>query len=106
MKLLRPVVSVYTVPTDAPEADGTLSWDTTTMVIVEGTTGDETGTGWTFGPAAVGIFLTEHLAPLVEGRSALDIPVLHEAMCRSVRNAGRPGIAAARKRTRLNSSHT
>jgi L-alanine-DL-glutamate epimerase-like enolase superfamily enzyme len=94
MKLLRPVVSVYTVPTDAPEADGTLSWDTTTMVIVEVTTGDETGTGWTYGPAAVGDFLIEHLAPLVEGRSALDIPALHEAMCRSVRNAGRPGIAA------------
>lgn len=26
--------------------------------------------------------------------SALDIPAVHDAMCRSVRNAGRPGIAA------------
>jgi hypothetical protein len=24
-------VAVYTVPTDAPEADGTLSWDSTTL---------------------------------------------------------------------------
>ena len=28
-------VRVYTVPTDAPEANGTLSWDSTTMVLVE-----------------------------------------------------------------------
>ncbi|HVH11513.1 MAG TPA: hypothetical protein VM759_00605 [Longimicrobium sp.] len=28
-------VSVYTVPTDGPEADGTIAWDRTTMVLVE-----------------------------------------------------------------------
>jgi L-alanine-DL-glutamate epimerase-like enolase superfamily enzyme len=94
MKLRRPAVSVYTVPTDAPEADGTLAWDTTTVVIVEVSAADATGTGWTYGPAAVGDFLSEYLAPLVEGRSALDVPAAHEAMCRAVRNAGRPGIAA------------
>jgi L-alanine-DL-glutamate epimerase-like enolase superfamily enzyme len=94
MKLHRPAVSVYTVPTDAPEADGTLAWDSTTVVICEASTDDTTGTGWTYGPAAVGDFLRDHLAPLVEGRSALDIPAAHEAMCRSVRNAGRPGIAS------------
>lgn len=94
MKLHLPAVSVYTVPTDAPEADGTLAWDSTTMVVTEVTAGDATGTGWTYGPQAVGDFLREHLAPLVEGRDALDIPAAHDAMCRSVRNAGRQGIAA------------
>ena len=29
-------VIAYTVPTDAPEADGTISWDSTTMVVVRG----------------------------------------------------------------------
>lgn len=94
MRLHRPAVSVYTVPTDAPEADATLTWDSTTIVVTEVTAGDATGTGWTYGPPAVGDFLREHLAPLVEGRDALHIPATHEAMCRSVRNAGRPGIAA------------
>jgi L-alanine-DL-glutamate epimerase-like enolase superfamily enzyme len=94
MKLHRPVVSVYTVPTDAPEADGTLAWNSTTVVIAEVTAGDATGTGWTYGPAAVGTFLDEHLAPQVEGRYALDIPAVHDQLCRSVRNAGRPGIAS------------
>lgn len=94
MKLRLPVVSVYTVPTDAPEADGTLAWNSTTVVIAEVTAGDATGTGWTYGPAAVGDFLRDHLASLVEGRDALDIPAAHEAMSRAVRNAGRPGVAA------------
>ena len=26
--------AVYVIPTDAPEADGTLTWDSTTMVLV------------------------------------------------------------------------
>jgi L-alanine-DL-glutamate epimerase-like enolase superfamily enzyme len=94
MKLHRPAVSVYTVPTDAPEADGTLAWDATTVVICEVSTDGTTGTGWTYGPAAVGGFLDAFLGPLVEGRSALDIPAAHDAMCRSVRNAGRPGIVS------------
>jgi L-alanine-DL-glutamate epimerase-like enolase superfamily enzyme len=94
MELHSPAVSVYTVPTDAPEADGTLAWDSTTVVICEVSAGDATGTGWTYGPPAVGDFLTDELAPLVEGMSALDIPAMHDAMCRSVRNAGRPGIAS------------
>ncbi|GGL80927.1 mandelate racemase [Streptomyces fumigatiscleroticus] len=94
MKLHRPAVSVYTVPTDAPEADGTLSWDSTTVVIAEVSAGEATGTGWTYGPAAVGGFLQEQLAPLVEGHSALDVPAAHDAMCRAVRNVGRPGVAA------------
>ncbi|MGY6021387.1 enolase C-terminal domain-like protein [Streptomyces spinosirectus] len=94
MKLHRPVVSVYTVPTDAPEADGTLAWSSTTMVIAEVTADETTGTGWTYGPPAVGEFVRDQLAPLLEGRSALDIPAAHDAMCHAVRNAGRPGIAA------------
>lgn len=42
----------YTVPTDATEADGTATWDTTTMVLVRARCGDTVGTGWTYGPAA------------------------------------------------------
>ncbi len=98
MKLHLPVVSVYTVPTDAPEADGTLAWNSTTVVIAEVTAVDATGTGWTYGPAAVGDFLRDHLAPLVEGRNALDIPAAHDAMTRAIRNAGRRASPRARSR--------
>lgn len=53
-----------------------------------------TGTGWTYDPASVGLLLGEHLAPLVESHNAMDIPALHDAMCRAVPNAGRPGVTA------------
>ena len=34
--------TAYTIPTDSPEADGTLHWDSTTLVVVEVTGGSET----------------------------------------------------------------
>ncbi|MDG4864978.1 enolase C-terminal domain-like protein [Streptomyces sp. T-3] len=88
-----PAVSVYTVPTDAPEADGTLAWDTTTVMVAEITAGPATGTGWTYAPAATADVIREQLAPAVVGRSALDVPAAHTAMTKAVRNVGRPGIA-------------
>lgn len=45
-------VSAYTVPTDAPEAVGTINWDTTTMLPVRARSGDVEGIGWTYGPTA------------------------------------------------------
>ncbi|GLJ89477.1 enolase C-terminal domain-like protein [Streptomyces poonensis] len=94
MKLQRPAVSVYTVPTDAPEADGTLSWDTTTIVVAEVTAGPSTGTGWTYGPAAIAEVLDEQLGPVVTGLDAFDIPAAHDAMCRAMRDTGRAGLVS------------
>lgn len=87
-------VSAYTVPTDGPEADGTFAWDSTTVVVTELTAGDATGTGWTYAPASATDLIHELLAPAVKGRDALDIPAAHDAMAKTVRNAGRPGVAA------------
>ncbi|HVT69006.1 MAG TPA: hypothetical protein VHF26_14745, partial [Trebonia sp.] len=45
--------AVYTVPTESPEADGTLSWSDTTLVVVHVRSEGATGLGWTYGsPAA------------------------------------------------------
>ncbi|MBO1332985.1 enolase C-terminal domain-like protein [Streptomyces sp. VRA16 Mangrove soil] len=88
-------VSAYTVPTDAPEADGTLAWDTTTAVLVEARAADgTTGIGWTYAPPAAADLVCDRLAPLVRGHDAFDIPAAHGRMCRAVRNAGRPGVAS------------
>ena len=38
--------AVYVIPTGAPEADGTLAWDKTTMVVVTARAGGEQGLGW------------------------------------------------------------
>jgi len=84
-------VAVYTIPTDAPEADGTLSWDSTTMVLVQARSGGTVGLGWTYGPAACATMITETLAGVVRGRSVLDVGGSFDAMVKAVRNAGRPG---------------
>ena len=39
--------SAYTVPTESPESDGTLQWDSTTVVLVEAHAGGK------FGPLAI-----------------------------------------------------
>jgi L-alanine-DL-glutamate epimerase-like enolase superfamily enzyme len=84
--------SAYTVPTDGPEADGTLSWDSTTLVLVEVDAADSTGIGWTYAPAAAAVVVDELLGPVVQGRSALGVEAAWSAMVREVRNAGRPGL--------------
>ncbi|MDF3287804.1 enolase C-terminal domain-like protein [Streptomyces silvisoli] len=86
--------AVYTVPTDAPEADGTLSWDATTLVLVHVRSGETTGLGYTYGAPATGQVVTGHLAAAVTGRCAWDVPAANEAMSQAVRNLGRPGLVA------------
>jgi L-alanine-DL-glutamate epimerase-like enolase superfamily enzyme len=84
-------VSAYTIPTDAPESDGTLEWDSTTIVVVEVAAGDVTGLGYTYGPKAVGALVDELLAPLITRSDPVEA---FEEMGRRLRNAGRPGIGA------------
>jgi L-alanine-DL-glutamate epimerase-like enolase superfamily enzyme len=87
-------VSVYTVPTDQPEADGTLRWSETTVVVAEPTAGDHTGLGWTYGPAACACLVTDVLREVVVGCDALDVPAAWTRMVRRCRNFGRPGLTS------------
>ncbi|MBE7157831.1 MAG: mandelate racemase [Rhodospirillales bacterium] len=87
-------VACYTVPTDAPEGDGTLDWDSTTLVLVEATAGNRTGLGYSYTDPSAAELITRTLAKHVEGRSALDVPGAHHAMLHASRNLGRPGLVA------------
>jgi L-alanine-DL-glutamate epimerase-like enolase superfamily enzyme len=87
-------VSAYTVPTDEPESDGTLEWDSTTIVVVEARAGGETGLGYTYGDLSVGTFVESKLAEAVKGCDALSPPSAWTEMQREIRNAGRPGVGA------------
>ena len=86
--------AVYVIPTDAPEADGTLAWDKTTMVQATVRAGGEQGLGWSYTSAAAQVVVHEVLADVVMGRDAFDIAGIAEAMARQVRNIGRPGIVS------------
>lgn len=94
VKLGAPQVSVHTIPTDAPESDGTLEWDSTTLVLVQIDAGDQHGLGYSYADSATATLIRDKLAGIVEGRDALDIPGAWSAMVRAIRNLGRPGIAS------------
>lgn len=82
---------VFTIPTQTPEADGTIAWTSTTMILVRITAGGVVGTGWTYGAAVCGALVTDVLAPIVTGRSCLDINGCWQSMVRAVRNDARQG---------------
>lgn len=87
--------AAYQIPTDAPEADGTLAWDSTGLVVVRVGAGTETGLGFTYAGPAAATMVTAKLAAVVRGRDPMDVAAAHEQMVRAVRNEGRPGVASA-----------
>jgi L-alanine-DL-glutamate epimerase-like enolase superfamily enzyme len=87
-------VSVFTVPTSTPEADGTLEWESTTIVIVEVFAGGKTGLGYSYADASAAVMVRNTLFKHIQGRDAFDIPGAWRAMVRSIRNQGRPGISS------------
>lgn len=88
----RLLVSAFTLPTDRPEADGTLEWNSTTIVIVEAEAGGERGLGYTYADEATAMMIEKNLAGIVHGCDPMDIPRAWAAMVRATRNLGRPGI--------------
>ena len=91
-RIARIEVSAYRIPTDAPEADGTIAWDATTLVLVQVSAGGYTGLGWTYAHAAAGAVIADPLRDVLLNHDADDIAGAWHAMNRSLRNVGRPGV--------------
>lgn len=87
-------VSVYRIPTVAPESDGTLEWDATTLVLVTLEAGGKTGIGYTYADRGTATIVNDLLADVLRGRDAFNIPGCWAAMVRRTRNIGRPGPAS------------
>ncbi|HEY7247578.1 MAG TPA: enolase C-terminal domain-like protein [Xanthobacteraceae bacterium] len=90
----RVTAQSFRIPTDAPEADGTISWDATTLVLVEIDAGGTTGLGYSYADAAAGELVNTLLARVLRGEEAFAIPKLWSAMVRAVRNIGWRGVCA------------
>lgn len=91
------IVTAYKVPTDGPdgcEADGTLTWQDTTLVVVEVRAAGEVGLGYTYGDIAVAHFIMSKLVGRVQGQDAMQVGELWLAQLRAMRNDGRRGIGA------------
>ncbi|MGH7825846.1 MAG: enolase C-terminal domain-like protein [Candidatus Binatia bacterium] len=87
-------VSAYTIPTESPESDGTLVWDSTTLVLVEAHAGGKVGIGYTYAAPAAALLIRDLLAGVVIRIDAMAVPAAWQAMVRAVRNLGRPGLAS------------
>jgi len=87
-------VSAYTIPTDAPEGDGTLQWDSTTLIVCEIYVAGEIGLGYSYGNQATASVADYLAGKCLLHRAALDIPSLHATMLQQVRNDGSRGIAS------------
>src|SRR5262249_45553182 len=87
-------VSAYTIPTDAPESDGTLEWTSTTLVVVDTVAADHHGRGYTDANVATAALTRDLLAGVVRGRDVMGVTAAWAAMRHAIRNLGRPGIAS------------
>jgi L-alanine-DL-glutamate epimerase-like enolase superfamily enzyme len=87
-------VAAYTIPTDQPESDGTLCWDSTTLITVRAKAADISGFGYTLAQAASGHLIRAMLADVVNGCDAMSVTASHDAMVHAVRNLGRPGVSS------------
>ena len=86
--------TAYQIPTDEPESDGTLEWDSTTIVVVEAFNGRERGIGYTYGDRAAATLIDSKLADIVCGADAMQPPAVWAEMRRELRNAGQPGLGS------------
>lgn len=84
----------FTVPTDQPEADGTLEWGSTTLVTAEVSAGGANGIGWTYASRASQTVIEDLLSGVVVGSDLLGTTGTHEHMVRACRNVGRPGAVS------------
>src|SRR5919201_1108827 len=90
----RVAVSAFQIPTDQPESDGTLEWDSTTLVLVEVTGGGSTGLGFTYADVSAARLIEGKLADVVRGRDALSPQAAWAAMQSAVRNLGQQALCA------------
>jgi L-alanine-DL-glutamate epimerase-like enolase superfamily enzyme len=87
-------VSTFTIPTDFPESDGTLEWNSTTLVLVDAYGGNEHGTGYTYADIATARLIHDLLSGVVKGQDAMSPAASWNAMVARTRNLGRPGIVS------------
>jgi L-alanine-DL-glutamate epimerase-like enolase superfamily enzyme len=92
--LERVTARAYEIPTEQPESDGTLQWDSTTLVIAHAEAAGRRGMGFTYADTTAARLIEERLAPRLAGRDAFATAACWEEMVRSVRNLGAGGVCS------------
>lgn len=87
-------VHIYRVTTDFPEADGTIAWDSTTMILVRLQCGKTTGIGYTYADQAAGQAAQSLIEKVVKGKDVWTHAAILSGMRGQIRNSGETGIMA------------
>ena len=87
-------VRAYTVPTEQPESDGTLRWDSHSIVVVRAHAAGACGTGYSYTHASVANLIDDKLRSVVEGSDAMAVTHIWHTMWHVLRSLGRPGLAS------------
>src|SRR5215217_3499675 len=81
-------VYAYTIPTDFPESDGTIEWNSTTLVLVEIFAGGKTGIGYTYAAAAAANLINDTLKEIIIGKNIFDVESITQDLIHAIRNQG------------------
>jgi L-alanine-DL-glutamate epimerase-like enolase superfamily enzyme len=92
--LERITARAYKIPTEQPESDGTLEWDSTTLVVVHAQAAGARGLGFTYADATAARLIEERLAPRLQGLDAFATLACWDEMVRTVRNLGSSGLCS------------
>jgi len=92
--LERITARAYRIPTEQPESDGTLAWDSTTLVVAHAEAGGVRGMGFTYADATAARLIQERLGPHLQGRDAFGTAACWDEMVRTVRNLGAGGLCS------------
>ena len=84
----------YRIPTEQPESDGTLEWDSTTLVVVHAQAAGARGMGFTYADVTAARLIEERLARRLQGLDAFATAACWDEMVRTVRNLGAPGLCS------------
>ena len=77
-------VAAYRIPTDRPEADGTIAWNHTTLVCVHAQAGTAVGLDYTYADNSTARLIHDTLAAQVNGLDAFDVPAAWTGAVRDV----------------------
>lgn len=90
-------VHAFDIPVDGPdgeEQDGTLTWESVTIIMVEAKAGGQVGIGYTYGDVSAASLIESKLAGTVRGADTMAPAAAWRQMSVQLRNAGQPGIGS------------
>lgn len=93
-KISKSTVEVFTIPTDAPEADGTFAWNKTMLVLVRLWSGRESALGYTYADEATASVVETLLREGVDGKNPFNHAAIVQNLWHLIRNLGGTGICA------------